>query len=443
MNYTTTDIVNTKIKGNRTVTIGDIIKELIEEHKRSFEKSMMEEGVAYFENRPDILDRKIYYYNEKGIKKEDDTATNNRLPHNWHKLLVRQKMGYMAGKPMTFSDRKVTEDEKGEQVSPNGELLGHINKLLGEDWDDAVNELVKGAANKGVEWLHVYIDENGDFRYMLVDARQIIAVWEASRQQNLQALIRYYTVYINGDERIRAEYWTPEGVSYFITDDSDIFMADTIGDYADDNVAVHIQGHFYVVKEFSGVEEERRSKGWGRIPFIPFKNNEEMLSDLKDYKQLVDNYNKVRSDLSNKLKDIQDAMMVIKNYSGVNAGQAKNNLRYHKLVDAGDGIDELEINIAIEAQESHTKQLIEDIYRFAMGVNIDTGRFANSSSGVTLKFLYSVLDLKCDITKRKFIKAIKKELFWFIKQYLIMTKQMAEKKINIDDIDIAFNSIIL
>ncbi|AZO96092.1 phage portal protein [Halocella sp. SP3-1] len=442
MNYITTDIADKKIKGNRTVTTEDIIKELIDEHSRSSEKRMMEEGVAYFKNRPDILNRKIYYYNEKGVKKEDDTAANNKLPHNWHKLLVRQKMDYMVGKPMVFSDREVTEDEKGEQVSPNGELLKHINKLLGEDWDDTVNELVKGAANKGVEWLHIYIDENGDFRYMVVDARQIIGIWEASRQQRLQALIHYYTVYINGDERIRAEYWTPEDVSYFVTDDSGIFMVDTIENSAGDNVAVHPQGHFYVVKEFDGVEEERWSKGWGRIPFIPFKNNEEMLPDLNDYKQLVDDYNKVRSDLSNNLEDIQDTVIVIKNYIGANAGPgpAENNLRYHKLVDS---MDKLEINTPIKTQESHIKQLIEDIYKFAMGVNIDTDRFGDLSSGVVLKFLYSVLDLKCDTTKRKFIKAIKKELFWFIKQYLIMTKQMAEKDINTDDIDVTFNSIIL
>lgn len=351
----------------------------------------------------------------------------------------------MVGKPMAFSDSEVTGDEEGEPVSPNGELLDHINELLGEDWDDTANELVKGAANKGVEWLHVYIDEEGQFRYMVVDARQIIGIWETSKQQNLQALIRYYTVYINGDERIRAEYWTPEDVTYYITDDDGIFMAETIEDYAGDNVAVHTKGHFYVVKEFGDTEEERLPNGWGRVPFIPFKNNEEMLPDLNDYKQLVDDYNKVRSDLSNNLEDIQEAIMLIKNYSGTGAAEAKRNLRYHKvvLVDQDGGLDKVTIDIPIAAKESHIKQLIDDIYKFGMGVNIDTDKFGNSPSGVALKFLYSLLDLKCDTAERKFVKAIKNELFWFIKQYLIMTNQMAEANINTDAIDVKFNKSMI
>lgn len=69
MNVTTTQIANKKIKENRTATTEDIVEELIDEHSRSIEKRMMEEGVEYFENRPDILDRKIYYYDENGIEK--------------------------------------------------------------------------------------------------------------------------------------------------------------------------------------------------------------------------------------------------------------------------------------------------------------------------------------------------------------------------------------
>ena len=46
------------IAENGTPTMGNIIKEIVEEN----DTSVMDEGVKYFKNDNDIKDRKIYYY---------------------------------------------------------------------------------------------------------------------------------------------------------------------------------------------------------------------------------------------------------------------------------------------------------------------------------------------------------------------------------------------
>jgi SPP1 family phage portal protein len=54
---------------------------------------------------------------------------------------------------------------------------------------------------------------------------------------------------------------------------------------------------------------------------------------------------------------------------------------------------------------------------FGMGVDPDTDKFGNSPSGVALKFLYSLLDLKCDVLERK-MKTSLREFLWFITDYI-------------------------
>jgi SPP1 family phage portal protein len=274
-----------------------------------------------------------------------------------------------------------------------------------------MNELVKGSSNKGVEWLHIYIDEDGAFRYAIIDARQVIPIWETQKQEEVDAVIRYYIMTVNGEERVRAEYWTKEGVRYYLEDSSGGLIPDTL------TVEENDQPHFYRVNTL-GNEKITNGEGWGMVPFIPFKNNEELLPDLNDYKELVDEYDKNRSDLANNLEEIQDALFVLKNYAGQDLKEFQRNLRYYRALKVdGDGdVKTITLDIPIKAKKEHTDRLAEDIFMFSQGVNVKTDKFGNSPSGVALQFLYAQLDLKCDTVERKHKKSIRK-LLEFIAEY--------------------------
>ena len=106
-----------KLISNSIITDSDIIRDLIEEH----DTEHMIEGEKYYYNENDILNKKQYYYRDE-VKMEDDTKTNNKIPHNWHKLLVDQKVAYLVGKPPVMQAEK--KDKKFED---------RLNLILGEE----------------------------------------------------------------------------------------------------------------------------------------------------------------------------------------------------------------------------------------------------------------------------------------------------------------------
>ena len=381
----------------------EIILDFISDWEASEQQEMMQQGVDYYNCENDIKDRTRKHYDKDGNLVEDETAPNNRLPHGWHKILVDQKAGYLAGNPINFTDKEAEENEENEEVSPNQEFIERVNSILDEDFNDDLQELVRQSASKGVEWLQVYIDEEGEFNYDVIDAREVVPIWETSRQNKLESLVRYYNVEVDDEERIRVEYWKDDVVIYYVQNDAGQLVYDDI--FVDEAE----QGHF-VVNDQEAV--------WGRVPFIPFKNNRQMKSDLNYYKELIDSYDKNVSDRDNELEEVQEALMVLKGYQGADAAEAKHNLKHYKLAVVGDdgGIDSVNNEIPVEAKEKHLDRLEEDIVTFGQGVNPKQGDFGNES-GVALKHLYTLLDLKCDQTEARFKRAIKK-LFWFIAEYL-------------------------
>ena len=121
---TETDMINQLVKDSTDLQNEKLIRKFIEEH----DTSEMEAGVDYYFNNSDIRRRLKYYYDGAGVPVVDETKPNNKIPHGFAKLLVDQKVAYVAGKPVTFD----SEDEQHIEA---------LNELLGEDFDDALNEL--------------------------------------------------------------------------------------------------------------------------------------------------------------------------------------------------------------------------------------------------------------------------------------------------------------
>jgi len=402
-------IANKKIKENGTATDSDIIKELIEEHN----VTSMIEGQEYYENEPKIRDRQRYYW-DRGNRKVDPTKPNNKMAHNWHKLLVDQKVGYLLGKPISVNAEPDSYAEK-------------INDMLTDDFHDELQETGKEAANKGVAYWHPYIDKNGEFSYVLIPSEQLILIYDNHLQQNKTDAIRYYNITFNGEKRIKAEWWTPKQVTYYMEDANGDFVLDPT---EDENPA----SHFYY---------RDKGYGWERVPFIVFKNNEEQNSDLTFYKELIDVYDKVNSDVANDLEEIQQAVTVLKGYEGTDLSEFMRNLRYYKVIKTSeDGdVDSLENEIPINSIDSFLDRLEENIITFGQGVNPKTDKFGQSPSGIALKFLYHLLDLKANITARKFRKSLQ-EFFWFVTEFYDI-KGEKQNDWEVSNIEVTFNKSML
>lgn len=388
------------LKPSQPMTKVEVIQSYIQDFEGSKARKDMLVGDRYYKNENDINQRKLYRYVGKE-KVEDTDRPNNKLSHSFAKLLVDEKVNYLLGKsPIIASDDKNFQEK--------------LIEILDDEFDDIIQEVGVEASNKGIAWLQLYI-EDGQLKFRKHDSEQIIPIWKDKAHTILESVIRvYYVETYEGKQKKdvkKVEYWTTEDVSYYT-----YFNGTMIPD-------VESTGEGETIKHYvvNGAYES-----WGKVPFIPFKNNSIEKNDLTYFKSLIDDYDKNTSDTSNTLDDIARFIYVLKNYGGTDLNEFLNDLKLYKVIktDEDGGVDKLSPDINIDAVERHLDRIKKDIYTFGQGVDMDTDKFGNSPSGIALLFLYSALDLKCNQMERKFKKAFK-TLFWFIAEYLTATNKGA------------------
>lgn len=399
------------------LTTEELIKIHIDEFITSEEFSLMRKGVAYYKVENDISDRKMYRYEDE-IKVEDETKTNNKLAHGFMHTLVDDKVNYLLLKPITLT----CKDEN---------YLSRVIEVLGRRFQKRLSQLGNEASNKGIAWLHVYINEKGEFKMLRIPSEQIIPLWEDADHEKLYALIRFYEVEVyEGKEKkyiTKIEYWTEQNVDYYVMQEGIVIL--DAEKYLDDE---H-KGHFRIYDVPSS---------WGRIPFIYFKNNDFELPDLQFIKTLVDNYDVTRSDIANLLEDIKDIIYALRGYGGEDLGEFMRDMAYYKAIklDEDGGLDKIEHTIDIDAAEKHYQQLKKDIFDFGQGVDKNSDKLGNSPSGIALKFIYSGLDLKCNALEGWFKWGFE-ELIRFVDIYLgLIGEPVANKEVEITfNRDVAIN----
>ena len=184
-------------------------------------------GHAMYMVRCDIADR--YYRNQSdvlyGPKKEDEEGhplrnADNRIPRNFHGLIVNQKAAYAFTTPPTF--------DIGSSKA-NAEIL----KALGDEYRKECMELCVNAANAGVAWIHYWTNELNEFEWAVIDSKQIVPIWNKSAKQKLIGALRVYTQIDEADGKNYTiyEYWNKEECQVYRRLQSDLNY-DNLTDYA-------------------------------------------------------------------------------------------------------------------------------------------------------------------------------------------------------------------
>lgn len=403
---THTEELNEHINNNAPKAT-DEIKELYD----NFDTSKMVEGVKYYQVNNDINKRNIYTYQDER-KVVDEDAINSKIPSGFHKILVDQKVAYLVGEPMVFGSK-----------SDNKQQLKLLEEIIGEQWEDTITEIVKGASNKGKEWLHVFVNEDGDFDYMVVPAENFIPIYDYSKRKRLIVGIRFYPL---SDKIIKFEVYNDETVTYYEMINGELTL--------DANVEVNPAPHFTDAEGVSGM-------GWGKVPFICFSNNDEELSDLHFYKEIVDNYDLLVSDAQNTLLDMQALIFALRGYEGESLAEFMLNLKRYKAVNLDDngGIDTIRAEVPVEAYKTQSDTLKENVFMFGQGVNPSPDIIGNAPSGVALENLYSLLDMKASMFERKATLSLR-EFMWFIQTYCELAKK---GQFDSRDVTFTFNKLLL
>ena len=253
--------------------VTDVIKKFISKFERSEEKEKMQTGVNYYRsNNDEIMARKFYTYAEdeqtgEPIEMIDPYKANNKMPHGYFKILVDQKVNYLLGNPITF------ESEQSDT----------LNELIGGNFQTTLKKVAKEASKKIRGWLQPYIDESGEFAYKKIPSEQVIPVYKPHNNDELELVIRYYSVFTMTDEgdsvRVnRVEVWDDEQVTYYqeSTADGNYYLLNE-----DEMEAIFGQRFsnpkFHLQKDLVLGEQTVSSEGlpWGKVPFVPLYNNDE------------------------------------------------------------------------------------------------------------------------------------------------------------------------
>lgn len=366
----------------------EAIKKLIKKYMPGHASFVLQAEIAgrYYQNDTDLLhepDRK----DKKGKEQEGETPlrnADNRIPFNFHGLLVNQKAAYMFTAPPLF--------DLGSKKANKA-----LQAFLGDKYPKICKDLCIAASNATVGWIHVWKKAGGAYNYAVVPSEQIVPIWSKSLEKKLLAVFRIYPDIDEetGDHYVIYEYWTDtECHAYRLKAGDEI-----------ENLMPH---RMFMVDPVLCEVSEQYTHGIGEVPFFAFSNNNIGTNDLKNIKPLIDTYCKVFSGFANDLEDIQEVIFVLTNYGGADLNEFLSDLKYYKTIKVdsdGDGdrsgVSTLTIDLPVEAREKLLEITRKCIFEQGQGIDPDPQNFGNSS-GVALSFLYSLMELKAGLQETEF-----------------------------------------
>lgn len=361
----------------------EVMKKLIRKYQPGHTAFVMNALQArnYYENKTDILMEKP---KEKEQEEKPLRNADNRIPFNFHGLLVNQKAAYMFTAPPLF-------DLGGKQANKQ------LTKFLGDKYAKVCKDLCIDASNCTLGWLHVWKNAKSEWKYAVVPSDQVVPVWSKSLEKELLGVLRIYQDIDEetGDSYTIYEYWNDMECNAYR-----LKAGDELGQLTPYQM-------FQVDPELCEMSAQYRHEV-GEVPFFPFFNNNIDTNDLVNIKPLIDTYCKVFSGFVNDLEDIQEVIFVLTNYGGANLGQFLRDLKDYKAIkieSEGDGdrsgVSTLTIELPVEAREKLLTITRKCIFEQGQGIDPDPENFGNSS-GVALNFLYSLLELKAGLQETEF-----------------------------------------
>lgn len=355
----------------------------------------MKTAQRYYDGHHDILDQPRYVVGEDGRRCPAENVADNRLVHGFLRELVDQKTQYLLGLPFS--------------VAAPDEFAQVLHQVLDASFANTLRRVAKDAINKGVGWLHPYVDEGGQLCFKRCCPEEMTPIWKDMEHTQLEAMIRMYeVVFYEGARQTtqkKVTVWRKSSVEHYVLRSGELYPDQDAPQAA----------------PLLWCDEQGQSPfNWKEIPFIPVKYNDEEWPLIAYVKSLIDDYDRVASNNSNLLEDQPNSILVVRNYDGQKLGEFRRNLAAYRAVKVtGDGgVEALNSPINTEAANAHLERLRQDIYAFGRGVDLRNQHFGSAVSGIALRQAYAGLDLDCNGLEVHLKDALTK-LLTFIKAFLL------------------------
>lgn len=228
---------------------------------------------------PKLIKYKDYFEGKQEITRREATDTgkpNNRVVVNFCNSIVNNYLGYLTGKPISYSNDTTDFEEV-------------INVLRYNDTPDEDSELLRQALIYGKAFEICYIDMDGKQRFKVLDSKECIPVYDNTIDSNLKYVIRFYkdTLYresVSEQEEYIVEIYSETDVSTYKASEGFSSLS-----------FISKVPHYYK-----------------QVPITVFTLNKDEESIFSQVISLQDAYNTVLSDNLNDYETFADAYMVIK-----------------------------------------------------------------------------------------------------------------------------------
>ena len=403
-------------RGANTISDIEFLEKEIKKFINSPARRMMIEGDMYYDYEQAIKHKKRMVIGQNGVMMEDVHLPNNKYIDNEYAEMVDQKVNYILSKPLTFKTKNKAYSEA-------------LKKVFNRSFHRLLKNTGKDSYNGGIAWLYPYYNEQGELKFKKFHPWESLPFWKDDDHTELDFFARVYEVdtYEGREEKtvIYVEVYDVQGIHKFRYDGGKL-----IPDYST---------YYYELE----TEGEVIPYNWDRVPLIPFKANNNETPLLKKCKSLQDGINELLSSFGDSMQENAsgNSIIVIKNYGGTDLGEFRHNLSQYKAVkvrtvDGADGgVDKLEIEVNCENYKAILAELRKALIKNCKGYDIDELKSQGSPNEMTIKSVYSQIDLDANEIETEY-QASFEQLLWFVNMHLKNTGQ--GDYIN-EDLEVIFN----
>lgn len=372
-------------------------------------------GHSYYKGAQDILAKERIIIGEHGGKQAVHNLPNAKIVDNQFAKLVDQKANYLLAKKV---DVKPAD-------GANAAYIDALASVFGAGFCRQLKNVGKDSLKGGICWLYPFVDDGGNLRFKRFPAYQVLPFWRDDEHTILDAAARVYTVTVYEGRTIKpvtkVEYYTADGVKYYILDSEHLIPDNAMTDSA----YITVDG---------------KPMNWERIPLIPFKSNADEIPLINRVKCLQDGLNQLESSFADAMtEDVRSSVLVLYNYDGTDLGEFRRNLATYGAVKirrddyAKGGVEVLHIDVNADNYKQIIQMFKRSIIENGRGFDAKDERFAAGNvNQMNIQSAYADIDLDADEMQSEFTASLQ-QLLWFVNTFL------AAKGITGGDVDFIFN----
>lgn len=325
------------------------------------------------EELPRLKKLKDYYMNKTAILRRpcvDPSKPNNKVVHPYAQYITDTLTGYFVGEPVTYS--------ANEDIN-NLKMIYEYN-----DEQDENMTLAKDCSIYGKAFEYVYIDKDGNVRFVAMDPRQIIPVYQNTLDSDLIGVIRFYPYrdVVFGVDKIIIEVYDEKEMRKYET-------SDAVADFT-----------------FVGAWPH----AFNSVPFVEYKNNDDCYGDFEGVISLIDAYDALVSDDLNDFEYFVDAYLALYGYTAEPEDIAQMKAQRVLLMDNDSKAEWLVKQGDATGVETTKQRLERDIHKFSKTPDSNDTNFGANVSGVAMRYKLLGTENLGSIKERKFKKGLQRRL---------------------------------